>query len=339
MIGARHRVWQLPLAIAISALLLWWAFRDVHLDEAIAYLRAVRLGWLLAAVVVATSLFPLRLIRWRLLLRREDGGAYPWLPLWHAVAMGFAANNLLPFRAGEVVRTVAASRLAGARLTTSLASVAVERVFDALTVVGLLALALLMPGLPADISVAGIPVRQVATTAGIFALAALAGASLVVAFPLAAERVVRRLVPSDRIALRLNEAIEGLRQGLTVLRSPGRLAAVILWSVVLWLINALSFYLAFRAFSLPVDYTGAVMMQGVLAFGIAIPSAPGFVGPFEAVITAVLALYGIGASQAVAYAVGYHVTTFVPITVLGVWSATRTGLGLGKAAREAPPDA
>jgi uncharacterized protein (TIRG00374 family) len=332
-------VWQLLLAIAFSALLLWWAFRDVDFAEALAYLRAVRLGWLLSAVLVATCLFPLRLFRWRLLLRREDGAPYPWTPLWHAVAMGFAANNLLPFRAGEVVRTVVASRLTGARLTTSLASVAVERVFDALTVVGLLALALLSPGMPPGLSVAGIPVQQAATTAGLLALAALVCAGLVVAFPRAAEAVVRRIIPSDKIALRLIELIEGIRQGLAVLQSPSRLIGVIVWSVVLWLVNALSFYLAFVAFDLPVSYTGAVVLQGVLAFGIAIPSAPGYVGPFEAAIIAVLALYGIGASQAVAYAVGYHITTFVPITVLGVWSATRTGHGLGATAREAPSDA
>ena len=332
-------MWQGFLAIAISALLLWWAFRDVNLQEALGYLRRVRLLWLLAAVATATSLFPLRLIRWRLLLRQEDGAPYPWLPLWHAIAMGFAANNLLPFRAGEVVRTVAASRLTGARLTTSLASVGVERVFDALTVVGLLAAALLMPGMPSGLKVAGVPVQSVTTGAGLIALAGLIAASLVVAFPLAAERVVRAAVPSDRLALRLIELIGGIRQGLSVLRSPARFAGVVTWSVVLWLVNALSFYLAFQAFDLPVNYAGAVVLQGVLAFGIAVPSAPGYVGPFEAAITAVLAIYGIGASQAVAYAVGYHLTTFVPITLLGVWSATRTGLGFHLEAKSGGPDA
>ncbi len=339
MIRSRHAAWQLLLALSLSALLLWWAFRDVNLDEALGYLRAVRLGWLLAAVVVATCLFPLRLFRWRLLLRREDGTPYPWLPLWHAIAMGFAANNLLPFRAGEVVRTVTASRLTGARLTTSLASVAVERVFDALTVVGLLGLALLMPGMPEGLSIAGYPLQQVATTSGLVALLALLAAGAVVAFPALAERLIRRLIPSDRIALRLIEVIEGVRQGLGVLQSPMRLAAVVVWSVGLWLVNALSFYLAFHAFELPVSYTGAIVLQGVLAFGIAIPSAPGYVGPFEAAITAVLAIYAIGASQAIAYAVGYHLTTFIPITLLGAWSATRTGLGFRATAAQAPPDA
>jgi uncharacterized protein (TIRG00374 family) len=289
--------------------------------------------------VVATASFPLRLFRWRLLLRDPDDRPYAWTPLWHAVAMGFAANNLLPFRAGEVVRTVAAARLTGARFTASLASIAVERVFDSLTVVALLAVSLLLPGMPAGVTVAGVPVERFTTSAGILTTAVLAAAALVVAFPRAAERAVRLAVPSDRVALRLIEAIEGVRQGLSVLRSPLRLAAVVAWSLVLWLANGLSFYLAFRAFDFPVGFSGALLTQGVLAFGIAIPSAPGYVGPFEAVIAAVLAVYGIGASQAVACAVAYHVTTFFPITLLGLWSGARTGLGLRKARDEAPPDA
>jgi uncharacterized membrane protein YbhN (UPF0104 family) len=136
--------------------------------------------------------------------------------------------------------------------------------------------------------VAGIPVQRVTTSAGLLAAAALAVAALVVAFPRAAERVVRATIPSDGLALRLVETIEGIRQGLGVLQSPTRLAMVVAWSVVLWLDIAFSFHLAFLAFELPVGFSGALLLQGVLAFGITVPSAPGFVGPFEAVITAVL---------------------------------------------------
>ena len=337
--GRSTRLWQGLLALAVSGVLLWFAFRDVDFGEAIGYLRAVDGGWLLAAVVAATAAFPLRLARWRLLLRAEDDRPYPWLPLWHAVAMGFAANNLLPFRAGEVVRTVAASRLTGARFSAALASVAVERVFDSLTVVGLLAVALLLPGMPSDVEFAGVPVQRIATSGGALALAALFAAAAVVAFPRAAEALVRRTIPSDRIAYRLIETIEGIRQGLAVLRSPLRLVAVCAWSLVLWLVNALSFYLAFVAFELPVGFAGALLLQGVLAFGIAVPSAPGYVGPFEAVITAVLAVYGVSASRAIACAVAYHLTTFFPITLLGIASAARSGLGLRGAREQGPPDA
>jgi uncharacterized membrane protein YbhN (UPF0104 family) len=112
-----------------------------------------------------------------------------------------------------------------------------------------------------------------------------------------------------------------------VLRSPVRLAGVVLWSLVLWLVNALAFYIGFDAFDIPVSYAGALMLQGLLVFGISVPSTPGFFGPFEAVIVAVLALYGVSSSLAFSYAISFHVTTFVPITLLGLWSMARTPEG------------
>jgi uncharacterized membrane protein YbhN (UPF0104 family) len=98
----------------------------------------------------------------------------------------------------------------------------------------------------------------------------------------------------------------------------------VLWSLVLWLVNALAFYVGFAAFDIPVGYTGSLLLQGLLILGISIPSTPGFFGPFEAVIVAVLAVYGVSRSLAFSYAIGFHVTTFVPITLLGLWSAARS---------------
>jgi hypothetical protein len=203
----------------------------------------------------------------------------------------------------------------------------VERIFDGLTVVALLSLALLNPGLPGSVTVGGTSVAQLARVGGVIGLAALLGAILVVAAPLAAERLVRRVMPHARLADRIIDLIEGIRQGLTVLRSPGRLVGVVFWSLVLWLVNALAFYVGFAAFDIPVRYTGALLLQGLLILGISIPSTPGFFGPFEAVIVAVLALYGISRSLAFSYAIAFHVTTFVPITLLGLWSAARSPEG------------
>ena len=117
------------------------------------------------------------------------------------------------------------------------------------------------------------------------------------------------------------------------------MAGAALWSVVLWLVNAWSFQLAFGAFGLDVPFTGALLLLGVLAFGIAIPTAPGFVGVFELVIRAVLQLYGIPGDLAVSYAITYHITTFVPITLLGLWSLWRTPIALTDLRQPARADA
>ena len=329
--GERRRFFRqiLPalVGIAVSVGLLVWVLRDVSLEEVSRHITSARPGPLAIAVVLATITFPLRLVRWRLLLRDESGKPYPSGPLWHAIALGFMANNLLPLRAGEVIRSYAAARLAGARFTTVISSVAVERIFDALTVVALLTLALLTSDLPGSVTVGGTSVAQLARLAGFVGAVALLTAILVVAAPLAAERMVRRALPHARLADRIVYLIEGVRQGLAVLRSPRRLVGVVFWSLALWLVNALAFYVGFAAFDIPVSYTGALLLQGLLVLGISIPSTPGFFGPFEAVIVAVLALYGIPGSLALSYALAFHITTFVPITLLGLWSAARSPEG------------
>lgn len=322
-----RRVLPALVGIAVSVGLLVWALRDVSLEEVLRHITSARPGPLIAAVVLATITFPLRLVRWRLLLRDDRGEAYPTAPLWHAIALGFMANNLLPLRAGEVIRSYTAAKLAGARFTTVISSVAVERIFDALTVVALLSLALLNPGLPGSVTVAGTPVAQLARLGGVVGFVALLVAALVVAAPLAAERMVRRVLPHAKLADRIVDLIEGIRQGLAVLRSPSRLLGVVFWSLVLWLVNGLAFYVGFGAFDIPVSYAGALLLQGLLILGISVPSTPGFFGPFEAVIVAVLALYGIPRSLAFSYAIAFHLTTFVPITLLGLWSIARSPEG------------
>ena len=322
-----RRALPAALGIGVSVGLLAWALRGVSAEAVLRHIASARPGPLAAAVIVATLAFPLRLIRWRLLLRDERGGPYPSGPLWHAIALGFTANNLLPLRAGELIRCYTAARLAQARFTTVISSVAVERVFDALTVVALLTFALLNSHLPSSVRVAGTSVTQLARAAGVAGMVALLLAIMVVAAPLAAEKLVRRLLPSTRLADRIVDLIEGVRHGLAVLRSPARLAGVIFWSLVLWLVNAWAFYLGFAAFDIPVGYTGALLLQGLLVLGISIPSTPGFFGPFEAVIVAALAIYGVPGSLAFSYAIAFHVTTFVPITLLGLWSLSRTPEG------------
>ncbi len=280
------------------------------------------------AVVVATTTFLIRALRWRLLLRGAADAPLPLLPLWHATALGFMANNLLPFRAGELIRPLAVAKLAGVRFTAALSSVAVERIFDGLTVTLFLTLALLSPGLAPGVAVGGVPVSRIALVAGALSTAGLIAAAFVVTRPLVAERMVRAVIPRVGLADKIVGIIEGIRHGLAVLDSPARVGGVILWSLVHWLVNGVSFYIAFQAFDIPVSFTGAILMQGLLAFGVSVPSTPGFIGPFEAAIVAALALYGVPSDRSFSYAIGYHVTTFLPITLLGLWSLSRTPFGL-----------
>lgn len=311
----------------MSGALLYWALQGVDIRAAWTAARDAHVGWLLASVGVATLTFLVRVPRWQQLLRTDDQEPLPMGPAWHGIAIGFMANNLIP-RSGEVLRAFVASRLAKVGFTKAFSSVAVERIFDGLTITTLLALALLSPAIPAEARVNDILVRDLAVRGGVICLVLLAGAMLVVLLPARAERVVRRVLPWPALAEKAAGLIHGVAEGLGAMRSPARLLAVAAWSVVLWLVGAASFWIMFRAFGLDLGWSVAFMVQGVLAFGVALPSTPGYVGVFEAVIVAVLAVFGVDKDLAFAYAVTYHVATFFPITLLGAWSVFRTPISL-----------
>jgi glycosyltransferase 2 family protein len=313
--------------------LLVWAFHGISLRELLDHIRHARPLWLLAAVATATLTFPLRAIRWQLILSDAQGGRFSLRPLWHAVAVGFMANNLLPARAGEFARAYVANRQLPVRFSTALASIGVERVLDGLTMVLLMLLPITAPSFPRLATIGGSSLSHVATVG-----AAVFGAALLLALAVVHRpapwlallgRIVRAVLP-QRFAERLLGVAEGLVAGLEVLKNPGRFAGVLAWSLVLWVVNAASFALCFRAFALPVPVEGALLLQGLLGFGVAVPAAPGYAGVFEFVTRKTLELYGIAPVLAVSYAVAYHVTTFIPITVLGLVSLSRTNLRLGE---------
>jgi glycosyltransferase 2 family protein len=321
------------LGLAITVALLAWVLHGVRLGDVVAYARRADPLLLLATVALATATFPLRTIRWRLILRDVDGGRLAWLPLWHATAIGFMANNILPARAGEVARAYVANRQMPVRFTTALGSVGVERVFDALVMLALMAIAIAAPSFPAHTTVGGRSLSALATGG-----AALFGGMLLLALIVVHRpapwlallgRVTHRLFPAS-VADRLTHWAEGIVSGLTVLKSPTRFAGVVLWSVVLWTVNAAAFAVCFRAFALDVPLEAALLLQGIIGFGVAVPSTPGFVGVFEAATRVTLAAYAVDPSRAVSYALTYHVTTFIPITVLGLWSLSRLHLRLGE---------
>lgn len=316
--------------LLVSALLVWWTLHDVALRDVALHVRRARWGPFLGAVVLATGTFPLRTLRWRYLLK-ADGEALRWKPLWHATAIGFMANNLLPARAGELARAYAARRLAGVRFTAAVGSVAVERVLDGLVLAALLAGAIIWGGFGTGTAVGGVRLGRVALGAGLVFVPALAVAFALVHRPQlalgAARRVFHRLLPA-RAAERGMSILEGLIGGLDALRSPRRFGLVTAWSLALWVVSAASYWLGFVAFGLAAPPSAALLLQSLIAFGVALPSSPGFFGPFEAVSRATLSLYGIVPAQAVSYAVAYHIAVFLPISALGLWSLSRAHLHL-----------
>jgi uncharacterized protein (TIRG00374 family) len=246
-------------------------------------------------------------------------------------------NNVVPARAGELARAFALTRETP-RVTFAggIASLAVDRLFDAIVVLLLMLGAMLDPrfgeGATAD-------QRALATGA---AVSGAIGLSLVlvllyaiVFFPARLitlfELFARRVAPS--VERRGVQLLRTFAEGLGVLRHPGRFLAVLSWTVLHWLLMAVSFWLGFRAVGIPAPFSAALLVQGIIAVAVALPAAPGFFGVFEVAALAGLALYGVGTDKAISWALGYHILTFIPITLIGLVYFARLGLRFGQLGR------
>ena len=319
--------WRGTLGIALSVALLWWVLRDIRWIEVRDQLARTNVALLVAAALVQTLVFPLRAIRWRVILDPVEH-AVPFGMLWRSTAIGMMGNNVLPARAGEIARAYALWRESRrVPFSAGFASLAVDRVFDAFVIIVLMLAAMLDPAFPRDSEFSA----RAANWAGSGVIAMIVFLALLYAIVFFPQRLIalyegfsRRVAP--RFEQRGRDALAAFAAGLGALRHPGRFALILWWTLVHWLVNALSFWMAFRAVGIEAPVSAALFVQGIIAIGVALPSSPGFFGVWEYFATQSLALYGVPPAQAVTWAVGFHLLAFVPITVIGAYYFVRLGL-------------
>ena len=318
--------WRGAIGLALSVGLLWWVFHDVQWAEVRRHLAESDPLLFGLSIVLATLMFPLRAIRWRPILD-PIAPNLPYGPLWRATCIGMMANNILPARAGELVRAFVLTRETNVPFSASFASLVVDRVFDAVVVLLLLVAAMFHPSFPAGVS------RTAYAGSGALLIAGLAVALYaIVFFP---DRLIRLYeLFARRVAPRFEERgkalLRSFADGLSVLRHPTRFLIVFGWALALWLVQGLAFWVGFKSFGIEVSFAAALFVQGLIVIGVAAPSTPGFFGLFEAAAVLGLRLYGVDGNLAGSWALSFHVLSLIPITLIGLYYLFRSGMKLGE---------
>lgn len=263
----------------------------------------------------------LRTARWRLILAPTH--ALPVRTLYAPLMIGFMANNLLPARMGELVRAYSLNRATGTPKTLALSTVLLERVFDGLTLVAILAALSAVGALPAGGA-------TLALLAGAVFVAAAFGGWVVISNESLAMRVLRFVTTPfpDALSELAEQKAQSFAHGLRSLRRPRTLLAIAALSAVVWSTEALSYYALLVGFGLPGAPSAAFFMTVVVNLGIMVPSAPGYVGTFEGAGIAALAPYGLPTESALAVAIVAHGIQWVLVTGIGLALLARTGLSL-----------
>ncbi len=323
--------WRGALGIGVSALLLWYALKGIDFGEVVRALRGSDIVMWALCTVTSQLIFPLRARRWRTILD-PVAPKLPFGPLWRATAIGMMVNNVVPARAGELARVfVLVRERKDVPWSAGLASLAVDRVFDALCVVILLVVALLVPDFPANLTIGGRSVQSAAAAMAFIVALSMGGLFAVATWPHAMESLAVRITGAvlPRFKSQIGALVHSVAAGLAVIRRPAHFAATFAWAMVHWLMNGLAFWFGFKAVGIVAPFTAALFVQGIIVVGVAVPSSPGFVGVFETMAKLALPVYGVSEAQAVTWAIGFHVLSFIPITVIGAWYFLRMGMHLG----------
>jgi glycosyltransferase 2 family protein len=334
--------WKALLGIAISALLLYLTFRRMDLTEVWLNLRGVDVPLFLLSAVAATSVFWIRAWRWRGIL--EPVAIVPFRSRFAAVTIGFMGNNLLPARIGEFLRAYSLSRMEPVPIVASFASLVIERLFDGVIVIALLFIAMSLPGFPTVAVGAGMAYAGYARAAAVVVAMVILLLLGLVFMPVRAVALVERIVVVFPRSIRrpIVDACEAFLTGVAILRNPILLIRATGWSIALWVVNAVGFWIAFQAFGLDLPFTAALFFQSAIALAVSVPSGPAFVGVYHGAAVFVLVnMWGASAAAAGAFAVGFHLAGFFPVTFMGLYFAWRMGLSIGevRASEEVVEDA
>jgi glycosyltransferase 2 family protein len=322
--------WQFWLGLFISVVLMYLALRGLQLKEMWSALIGARYGWLIPGVAVYFMGVWVRAWRWHYLLRPVK--PISTRTMFPIVAIGYMGNNIYPARAGELLRAVVLKRRQDVPVSASLATIIVERVYDGVIMLAFVFLNLpKLANLTADSGFVG-NIQTLAIWGAVAFLGVLVIFLLAAMFPKIAERFTRwgisRFAPARFRDKLLDFALRFLG-GLEALRSPREALMVFLTSLVIWLFETGKYWFVMQAFDFDVSFFALMLMNGIVNLATTIPSAPGYVGTFDAPGIAVLKAFGVDAAVATGYTLVLHVALWLPITLLGAYYLAREGIKWG----------
>lgn len=308
----------------ISVGCLYLALRGVNLSEVFSMLLQINFLYLLPMTGMILFAFVIRAIRWKFLLNPVK--SVPVDSLFASTMIGFMANNVLPFRAGDIVRAYSISKNERISLSGSVASLIVERLYDGIVVCLFMVPVVLFISLPAWL------VNTNYLLLGVYSL--LAAGAVVLIWITRKNYNWWGKQRWEKVLRNFTAGLEGCTNGKQVLWSS-------LLSLAHWLVIAVYYYLLFQACGLPLSFMAAIAMVVIISIGITLPAAPGFVGSFQYFTVIGLSLFSVSKEVALGFSLIAHAGQYIPVTLIGLFYLFRQSQGLSDlaAARQEPSDA
>jgi uncharacterized protein (TIRG00374 family) len=316
--GKPRRRFVFWLSILLAALFLYLALRGLDWTAFISALRKANYGYIPVIFIWSSITSWVRALRWRILLSAEKH--IPTRNVFWANMAGYLGNNIFPARAGEFVRAAYVSKENKLSMSYSLTTGFVERMIDLIALVILGSISL---------SVAGIFSPPIQNAVKVMSGVAIVGIAVLLVTPYFGGGLHRilagRLAVSTSVTEKFGKVLEQFLNGVEVLRHPKRAAVFILFTCLIWLIDAVGIVILARALHLRFALMESFLLLAALGLSSAIPSTPGYVGVYQFVAVIVLQPFGITNTEAVAFIVFLQVVNLLIVAFWGgisIWRAS-----------------
>lgn len=303
---------RLFVSLSIACGFLFLIQRQVVVDEfKLAILHA---NWL--SYFVAMGLFfcgyACRIVRWKLMLSRENA-SLGWRDCAGPFFSSIAVNNVLPFRAGDLLRSFAFNRRLGITPGTAVSTIFAERLLDLFALLLALSVALIYFELDA-----GVFLHLSAIMTWIAAL----GVFLVLNFPVVFKPLLLGL--ANFVARYFhgwgNKLYREVDKGLVTLQHLAQahiMARLLAWTLLAWIFEGWVFWFTAASLASISHVNAAWLAFPVGTLATLIPSTPGYVGTFDYFTMISMTSLNNSASAATAFALLIHMALWLPPTITG----------------------
>lgn len=305
------------VSLLVSLVFIGLFLRATHPREIADALEEVEYWWLLPGTAVLFLAILIRCYRWSVLMRpvasMGPGRLFPY------AIIGYMANNLLPARAGEVVRAYVLGDREGVSKMGTFGTIAVERLFDGCTLVLMLLIAGTVVGFEDG------RLQVIAVVSAALFVAALAAFYILTLNEQRAKRVTHyflRWLP-DRFEHQAEGIADSLVGSLRSVHDVRSLLLVSATSAAAWTVEAGAYAVVGQGFDLDVGFGHYCLLLAAANLAIIIPTFFGGTGPFEWAAKLVLVGGGVAENVAGAYSIIAHAVVLIPTTLLGLvllWS-------------------
>ncbi len=342
-------IFSLLVGVTLSAIGFYFALRNVSFADLLVYMQSMNYLWLIPAAAIGMFTFVLRALRWQVIL--SSSVHLPFASAFHPLMIGFMINTVLPLRVGELARPAIIKKQNNVDFSLGFTTVGAERILDAITLIALFAWMLATVHIDPDLT---IEFRNYAlnrrtlesVAAGLIRFCIVVAAGIVAISIPAVQRLVKQAIfklpallvfagdgfkqkVKAKCCLPLAGVVDNIAAGTSMIKSPGKLVICLVYSLLIWLLQAFALYLVtFGSPGISLTFTQMTTVFIIICFSIMLPSVPGFWGLWEAGGKFGLALFGVAADKAMGFSLVSHVVLMIPVLVVGFVSAGITGVNI-----------